>query len=191
MQGGSATDADGRLGAGTAAVLHHGHTGHLALEHVADVVADDVLELVGGHRGHGAGDLAAGLGAVTHHDDLVDQLGVNIKGQIDHGAAGNGHFRGLETDRGEHQDGVRIADRDGIVTIQIRHDTVQSSLLEYTCTHHRQAVVSGYDDALDRDLRGRDERREQQKTQKQNFLHGFLNHWLLLFLNILLFNQLS
>ena len=45
-----------------------------------------------------------------------------------------------------------------------------------------EAVVSGYDDALDRDLRGRDERREQQKTQKQNFLHGFLNHWLLLFL---------
>ena len=166
VQGGSATDADGRLGTGTAAVLHHGHTGHLALEHVTDVVADHVLELVGGHRGHGAGNLATGLGAVTHHDDLVDQLGIHIKRDVDDASATDGDFGRLEADRRKDQGGTGVADADGIVAIDIRYGTVQGSFLKYTGAHHRQAVVSGRHDTLDHHLGGHDQCRKQQKTQK-------------------------
>ena len=142
VHGRSTTDADGGRGTRQTAAVDDGNAGDLALKHVGDVAGHDILELLFVHDRDGAGDFTSCLGGIAHDDDFVQQLLVFIHGQIDCPLVAHGNLFGLETDAGENQDGIRTADRDGIMTIHVRDHTVHGSFLHDTDTHKRLVVTA-------------------------------------------------
>ena len=97
-------DADIGIVTGLAGTVHNHHTGHLALQHVADIGSGDVAEFLTAHGNHGAGKFRFLLGSITQHDHLVQSLGVGCEGNVDDRAATDG-FRNTDITQGGERDG--------------------------------------------------------------------------------------
>ena len=114
-------------------------TGGLALEGALDIRNGTVLDVCGLDLGDGAGHVALALHTVTDDHRLRQHVRLRFHGQVDHGLVGGDDLRRV-ADEGEFEIRAR-GDGQGVLTIDIRGDTVGSALLHHGNANHGEILL--------------------------------------------------
>ena len=140
VDGGAATDADGRGGARHTVTGGHDHARALAAEHVGRGRNDALVDLIGLDRRDGTGEVALLDGTVTDDHDLVQEVRVLGKGD---GARNLGRLEDLRriADAADLDQDVAVRDIEHEVAVHARGRAVRRALLHEVAVHARGRAV--------------------------------------------------
>ena len=143
VDGRAASDKEPRALAGEVVVGGNAQTGDLALEGVTHRGHGSVHKFFAVHLGDGSTQGFAGLGTVTDHHHVVQDVLVVGQGHVDGRTSADGHDLGGVADEAELQGGVGC-DRQGEASVSVGRGALRGTLDHNSGTGKRIAV--GIDD---------------------------------------------
>ena len=148
---------------------------------MGDVAGHDVVQFVGVDHGDGGSDFCPRLAGVAHHDDFVKELLVHVEGDIDECSVRYRNFHGLETDCREDQNGISVRHSEGIRAVCACDRAVHRALFHNAGSDHGLPGIRSGNGTLDRNLRIKLHRCQQQGEEKDQSFHRQIFGLVLLF----------